>query len=87
MALLVVASGLYRLLANRMRGYGDAQARQIFRDLLNMPTTSRSRRTKWSPVPPTGSPSDHPGFGPDGSTGGGALVERPPTAAQDLTVA
>jgi hypothetical protein len=37
MALLVVASGLYRLLANRMRGYSDAQARQIFRDLVDMP--------------------------------------------------
>lgn len=39
MALLVVASGLYRLLARRMRGYADAQARQIFRDLLDMPAT------------------------------------------------
>jgi len=37
MALLVVASGLYRLLARRMRGYGDAQARQVFRDLLDVP--------------------------------------------------
>jgi hypothetical protein len=37
MALLVIASGLYRLLARRMRGYGDAQARQIFRDLVDMP--------------------------------------------------
>jgi len=36
MALLVVASGLYRLIAQRMRGYGDAQARQIFRDLIDM---------------------------------------------------
>ena len=35
MALLVVASGLYRLLARRMRGYGDAQARHIFRDLID----------------------------------------------------
>ena len=32
MALLVIASGLYRLMAHRMRGYDDAQARQIFRD-------------------------------------------------------
>jgi hypothetical protein len=39
MALLVVASGLYRLLAARMRGYADAQARQIFRDLINLPAT------------------------------------------------
>lgn len=37
MALLVVASGLYRLLAKRMRGYADAQARQIFRDLIDLP--------------------------------------------------
>jgi len=37
MALLVIASGLYRLLARRMRGYSDAQARQIFRDLVDMP--------------------------------------------------
>lgn len=37
MALLVVASGLYRLLARQMRGYADAQARQIFRDLLDLP--------------------------------------------------
>jgi hypothetical protein len=39
MALLVVASGLYRLLARTMRGYADAQARQIFRDLVDMPAT------------------------------------------------
>ena len=37
MALLVIASGLYRMLARRMRGYSDAQARQIFRDLIDMP--------------------------------------------------
>ena len=37
MALLVLASGLYRLMASRMRGYHDAQARQIFRDLIDMP--------------------------------------------------
>jgi hypothetical protein len=37
MALLVLASGLYRLMANRMRGYDDARARQIFRDLIDMP--------------------------------------------------
>jgi len=37
MVLLVLASGLYRLLAQRMRGYSDAQARQIFRDLMDMP--------------------------------------------------
>jgi hypothetical protein len=37
MTLLVVASGLYRLLARRMRGYADAQARHIFRDLIDTP--------------------------------------------------
>jgi len=37
MALLVLASSLYRLMARRMRGYDDAQARQIFRDLIDMP--------------------------------------------------
>jgi hypothetical protein len=37
MALLVIASGLYRLLARRMRGYADAQARHIFRDLIDAP--------------------------------------------------
>ena len=36
MALLVLASGLYRMIANRMRGYDDARARQIFRDLIDM---------------------------------------------------
>jgi transposase len=36
MALLVMASGLYRILAERMRGYSDAQARQIFRDIIDM---------------------------------------------------
>ncbi len=39
MALLVLASGLYRLFARRMRGYADAQARQIFRDLVEIPAT------------------------------------------------
>jgi hypothetical protein len=37
MALLVLASALYRIMARRMRGYDDAQARQIFRDLIDMP--------------------------------------------------
>jgi len=37
MALLVIASGLYRRLAQRMRGYADSRARQIFRDLVDMP--------------------------------------------------
>lgn len=37
MMLLVVASGLYRLLGRQMRGYSDAQARHIFRDIVNIP--------------------------------------------------
>ena len=37
MVLLVIASGLYRLLGRRMRGYSDAQARHLFRDLINIP--------------------------------------------------
>jgi transposase len=37
MALLVVASSLYRLMARRMRGYADSQARQVFRDIVDMP--------------------------------------------------
>jgi hypothetical protein len=39
MALLVLASGLYRLVGRSMRGYADAQARQIFRDLIDTPAT------------------------------------------------
>jgi len=37
MTLLIIASGLYRLMAKRMRGYADAQARQIFRNLIDTP--------------------------------------------------
>jgi hypothetical protein len=37
MALLVIASGLYRNLGRRMRGYKDSQARKIFSDLIDMP--------------------------------------------------
>jgi transposase len=37
MALMVIASGLYRLLARSMRGYAEAQARHIFRDLIDTP--------------------------------------------------
>ena len=39
MALLVIASALYRLVGRKMRGYSHAQARQIFRDLIDMPAT------------------------------------------------
>lgn len=37
MTLLVIASTLYRCLARDMRGYDQAQARTIFRDLVDMP--------------------------------------------------
>jgi hypothetical protein len=37
MALLVMASAIYRRFAQRMKGYQDAQARQVFRDLLDTP--------------------------------------------------
>jgi len=46
MALLVLASGLYRLVARSMRGYADAQARQIFRDLIDTPATLRVTETE-----------------------------------------
>ncbi|MGB8951099.1 MAG: hypothetical protein WCC06_00325 [Candidatus Aminicenantales bacterium] len=41
MALLVMASALYRLLARRMRGYSDAQARHLFRDIIDIPADVR----------------------------------------------
>jgi hypothetical protein len=37
MALLTIASGLYRNLANRMKGYTAAQARTIFREIVDLP--------------------------------------------------
>jgi transposase len=46
MALLVLASGLYRLLARRMRGYADAQARRVFRDLIDMPASITTTPTQ-----------------------------------------
>ena len=38
MALLVIASGLYRILARKC-GYADAHADRMFRDLIDMPAT------------------------------------------------
>ena len=46
LALLVIASGLYRRFAHRMRGYADAQARQIFRDLIDLPATVKVTPTE-----------------------------------------
>ena len=60
MALLVIASGLYRLLARRMRGYADAQARQIFRDLIDTPAdVTVAAREVHRPLPPPRPPADH----------------------------
>jgi transposase len=39
LSLLVMASGLYRQIARRMRGYADKHARLIFRDIIDMPAT------------------------------------------------
>lgn len=46
LALLVLASALYRRFARRMRGYADAQARQIFRDLVDLPATVKVSPTE-----------------------------------------
>ena len=46
MALLVIASGLYRILARRMRGYSEAQARRVFRDLIDMPASITTTPTE-----------------------------------------
>jgi hypothetical protein len=46
MALLVIASGLYHILAQWMRGYSDAQARRIFRDLIDMPASVMTTPTE-----------------------------------------
>jgi hypothetical protein len=77
MALLVLASCLYRMMARRMRGYDDAQARQIFRDLIDMPgdvtITDHEIKVRFHRRP---SP-DHSGLGPHRQTGPGALVEWP----------
>ena len=39
MALPVIAGGLYRRLARKVRGYADPQAGHIFGDLINLPAT------------------------------------------------
>src|SRR5215510_448995 len=38
-AIAAIASGLYQLLARKMREYGDAHADRIFHDLVDMPAT------------------------------------------------
>ena len=77
MALLVLASGLYRLLAQRMRGYPDAQARQVFRDLVDMPAdvtvtpkqvTVRFHRRAHLPVVMASGLLDRNGHSPGGNS-------------------
>jgi hypothetical protein len=85
MNLLVIASGLYRLMAKRMRGYADAQARQIFRDLIDTPadatvTRERDRRELPSPCPP----ANHPGFRTTRSASRGPVVEWPCATLDNL---
>ena len=46
MALLVIASALYKLVGKRMRGYADAQARKIFRDIVDIPADVTVTETK-----------------------------------------
>src|SRR5207248_10274124 len=48
MGLTVLASGLYRLLARRMRGYSDAQARRIFRDRKSTRLNSSHRTISYA---------------------------------------
>jgi hypothetical protein len=62
MVLLVIASGLYRLMARRMRGYNDAQARQIFRDLIDMPADIAITDYEISSIPPPCPPPHRPRF-------------------------
>ena len=63
MTLLVIASGLYRLLARRMRGYADAQARHIFRDLIDTPAdVSVTDDEVAGPLPPPRTLANRPGI-------------------------
>jgi hypothetical protein len=58
MVLLVLASGLYRLMARRMRGYDDAQARQISRSHRHA-GRSRHHRERNHGAIPSPCPSSH----------------------------
>jgi hypothetical protein len=89
MALLVLASGLYRMMAGRMRGYDDAQARQIFRDLVDMPADVvvtntevrlrfHHRATSPSSSPPDSSTNPSPSRG--GTDGHSDWSSSPPRA-------
>jgi hypothetical protein len=78
MALLVLSSGLYRLFASRMRGYDDAQARLIFRDLIGMPAdvaiTDDEIIVRFHRRAP---PPHRPRLWNPRQTGCGTVVERP----------
>ena len=87
MTLLVIASGLYRRLAQRMRGYAQCQARQIFRDLIDMPADVtitegevqvRFHRRAHLPIIAASGLLDEPG--------NGALVERDVPSHGGVTV-
>ena len=77
MALLVLASGLYRLMARRMRGYDDAQARQIFRDLIDMPADVAITENESRSLPPTRPSAHRPRLRSHRQTRRRPVVERP----------
>ena len=69
MALLVIASGLYRRLAQRMRGYAECQAWQILHGFIHMPADVniterevhvRFRRRAHLPIIAASGPPDEP---------------------------
>ena len=86
MALLVIASGLYRLLARRMRGYSDAQARHIFRDLIDMPADVTIDARRGARAVSTAAPTCRSSSPRASSTSPcqGAVVERPRPAADHV---
>ena len=85
MALLVIASGLYRLLARQMRGYAEAHARQIFRDLVDMPAQVRDDRQGGARrVPSAGAPAHRAGLRTVRAARGHPLVGRPAAATDHL---
>ena len=95
MALLVLASGLYRLMAHRMRGYNDAQARQIFRDLIDMPAdvaitereitvASTGAPISLSSLPPVSSTNPSPSRGGTAGAPLGQIALEPPAPVRPI---
>ena len=80
LALLVLASGLYRRVAQRMRSYDDAQARQIFRDVIDMPATVKVTPSWWvnrgSTVKTTDAMANRPDESQLGNTNAGGSAPR-----------